>query len=307
MYSSARHRVESHGIISMVRTPFKAFSWCRSRHCVSNCKWRSKMANPLKSFLASNGGKDSLMQQRCVSSFVFGVCGEIGGYLPHSNPNRCQLLGHRASFVCFEEKVLQELRGRFSFLEVFVKLHIRSGVTDDPTQTAHTTTRSTLSIPCEYAVCFHLYTYRCIYPKKWSTKHQYGRYEDKSMSHTNTNYWYAIADPWQFLMSRREPDLSEIISTSHSYSDNQKRHKTVKVKPDRNGSQSGYCNSKVDTSDTFKSRNRGSQSGYCNFKVDTSDTFKSRNRGTKSTNQPNKPPSSHRPLFRCVFFLFFPH
>jgi hypothetical protein len=48
------------------------------------------LVNRLTSFFASNSGEDSLMKQRCASSFVFGVCGEIGeGDLPRPNPNRC--------------------------------------------------------------------------------------------------------------------------------------------------------------------------------------------------------------------------
>jgi hypothetical protein len=58
------------------------------------------MVNPLKSFLASNRETDSLMQQRCASRFVFGVCGETGeGDLPRSNPNRCSTVRPQDVFL----------------------------------------------------------------------------------------------------------------------------------------------------------------------------------------------------------------
>ena len=150
LHSSARQRVASHGIIPMVGTQFKAFCWCRTRHWDSKCKWRSKMINPLKSFLASNPRKDYSCKSDALPtlSLVFTV--KVVKVICHP-PTQIddQLLNHRTCFFCCGKNALQELRGRFSFVDVLVNLHMHlsMGAVVIPTilHKQHTSTRAALS------------------------------------------------------------------------------------------------------------------------------------------------------------------
>jgi len=98
------------------------------------------MVNRLTSFLASNHAEDSLMQKRCASSFVLGVCCEICECdLPRSNPNRCSTVTSKYVFRLlwreYSSGTTMKNFVRRSFCKPsHVSIFGRSLVTDDPTK-----------------------------------------------------------------------------------------------------------------------------------------------------------------------------